>query len=192
MASGAFGAVTWAASEPLLTGSLLYILTRGPPQIRDRVLAPFRDNLLAHNGVARVAAFVAVLKVLTSLGVVKSINNALNRLALNNWSFGRNGKEWKFGPKKEEVVVITGASSGFGYEMVKSFSKHARVVAIDISPFPEELKNCESIHVRIFSIFYGMGSLGLDGVNEMNSARCNILPMRHHRLQRRPGYLQAD
>jgi all-trans-retinol dehydrogenase (NAD+) len=143
MASGAFGAVTWAASEPLITGGLLYVLTRGPPQFRDRILAPFRDNLLAHNGVARVAALITALKVLTSLGVLKGINNGLNRLALNNWGYRRRGKEWKFGPKKEEVVVITGASSGFGYEMVKSFSKHARVVAIDINPLPEELEKCE-------------------------------------------------
>jgi all-trans-retinol dehydrogenase (NAD+) len=143
MASSVLSAASWAATEPLITAPLLYVLTRGPPHLRERILAPFRDNLLAHNGAARIAAFLTVIKVLTSLGVVKRINAALTRLALNNWSFGRNGKEWKFGPRKEEVVVITGASSGIGAELVKGFNGVARVVAIDIAPFPEELGKCE-------------------------------------------------
>lgn len=139
MASRALGAAGWAATEPLITAPLLYLLTRGPAHLRARILAPFRDSLLAHNGVARLATFITILKILTSLGVVKRIDAALTRLALNNWHLGRSGKEWKFGPKKEEVIVITGASSGFGAEMVKEFHEVARVVAIDIQAFPEEL-----------------------------------------------------
>lgn len=134
------GIISSAANEPILTGSLLYALTRGPPHIRERILAPFQNNLLSKNAVGRLAAVVTVLKVLTALGVVKRVNQALNRLALNNWSVRRVGAPFKFGPAKEELVVITGGSSGFGYEMVKAFSKHARVVALDISPFPPELE----------------------------------------------------
>lgn len=143
MASTVLSTATWAATEPLITAPLLYLLTRGPPHLRERILAPLNTNLLAHNGVARLAALITALKVLTSLGIVKRIDAALTQLAWNNWRFGRNGKAWKFGPGKEEVIVITGASSGFGAEMVKEFNGVARVVAIDIAPFPEELGKCE-------------------------------------------------
>lgn len=128
------------ANEPIIPGVLLYVLTRGPKHIRDRILQPFSNNILAKNGVARLAAFITVLKVLTGLGVVNRINQALNRLALNAWTLGRAGAPFKFGPAREELIVITGGSSGFGYEMVKSFSAHARVVALDINAFPPELE----------------------------------------------------
>jgi all-trans-retinol dehydrogenase (NAD+) len=141
--SMAFSGVTKLASEPVLTGGLLYLLTRGPPDLRARLLAPFHDNLLSQNGVTRLAAFITLLKVLTTAGVLRRINQALNRLAWNNWTLGRAGAEWKFGDRKEEVVLITGGSSGFGYEMVKGFSKVARVVVLDIQAFPPELDACK-------------------------------------------------
>lgn len=150
MASMAISAVTKAASEPLLTGGLLYLLTRGPPHLRARLLAPFQSTLpLFTNtpkGVARIAKFITLLKILTTVGVLQRINQALNRLAWNNWTLGRSGAEWAFGPTKKEIVLITGGSSGFGYEMVKSFSKHARVIAIDVSSFPAELDALSDVH----------------------------------------------
>ncbi|KAF3037743.1 hypothetical protein E8E11_001070 [Didymella keratinophila] len=143
MAYRAYSGLKEAASEPLLTGSLLYLLTRGPPHIRAKLLAPFQSTLPVFTntpkGVARLATLITILKVLTTAGVLRRINAGLNRLAWNNWSLSRNGVDWQFGPSKKELVLITGGSSGFGYEMVKSFSKHARVVAIDVSPFPAEL-----------------------------------------------------
>lgn len=144
---GVIGAVKSVATEPVFAGGLLYLLTRGPLQVRERILQPFQSNLLSNNSVTRLAAFITVLKVLTAAGVLKHINRALNALALNNWSFKRPGAPFKFGPEKEELVVITGGSSGFGYEMVKGFCKHARVVALDVSPFPPELESCKSRRV---------------------------------------------
>ena len=144
MAARAFSTAKDTLTEPVVTGGLLYLLTRGPPHVRERLLQPFQNSLLAKNGVARIAALIAALKVLTALGVAKRISQALNRIALNNWSLGRPGAPFKFGPSGEELVIVTGGSSGFGYEMVKSFSKHARVVALDVSPFPPELEKRES------------------------------------------------
>jgi all-trans-retinol dehydrogenase (NAD+) len=150
MASKIVSVAKEAASEPLLTGALLYLLTHGPAQIRERLLQPFRSNLLATNGAARLASLITILKVLTSVGVVRRINGALNNLAWNNWKvFGRPGAPFAFGPGKEELVIITGGSSGFGYEMVKGFSKHARVVVLDISAFPPELAKCKYIAQRL-------------------------------------------
>jgi hypothetical protein len=146
MASTALSGVTKLASEPLVTGGLLFLLTRGPAQLRAQLLSPFQSTLLSKNGVARVATFITVLKILTTAGVLRRINQALNRLAWNNWSLGRAGAEWRFGEDKREVVLITGGSSGFGYEMVKSFSKVARVIAIDIQAFPSELDALPDVH----------------------------------------------
>jgi all-trans-retinol dehydrogenase (NAD+) len=141
------------ANEPLLTGALLYILTRGPEHIRARILAPFQNNVLAKNGAERLATFITVLKVLTGLNVLKRISQALNSLAWNNWKLGRPGAAFNFGPGKEELVIITGGSSGFGYEMVKGFSKVARIVVLDVQEFPAELARCEfSSALKIFDI----------------------------------------
>jgi all-trans-retinol dehydrogenase (NAD+) len=129
-----------AINEPLLTGALLYLLTRGPSRIRDRLLQPFQNNVLARNGSARLASFITMLKILVGMGVVRRTNRTLNNLAWNNWRlFGRHGKPFRFGPGKEELVIITGGSSGFGYEMVKGFSNVARIVVLDITAFPQEL-----------------------------------------------------
>jgi all-trans-retinol dehydrogenase (NAD+) len=154
MASKVTNAVKEAASEPLLTGALLYILTRGPEHIRARLLAPFQGNVLAKNGVQRLATFITVLKVLTGLNVLRRISQGLNSLAWNNWTLSRPGAAFKFGPEKEELVIITGGSSGFGYEMVKDFSKVARVAVLDIQDFPPELARREfrSISVHLDGI----------------------------------------
>ena len=139
MASHLAGIVKRSATEPLLTGALLYLLTKGPAHIRERILRPFQSNLLSKNGPARLTFFVAILKLLTSLNVLKQANKLLNSLAWNKWALKRPGAAFQFGPGKEELVVITGGSSGFGYEMVKAFSQIARVVVLDVQAFPEEL-----------------------------------------------------
>ncbi|KAH7392517.1 hypothetical protein BKA66DRAFT_567854 [Pyrenochaeta sp. MPI-SDFR-AT-0127] len=135
-----------AVEEPLLTGALLYVLTRGPSRIRERLLQAFQTNSLSKNGAATLATFITVLKILTGFGVLKRVNQALNRLAWNNWTLGRPSAAFRFGSGKEELVIITGGSSGFGYEMVKAFSKVARVVALDIQAFPAALAQLQDVH----------------------------------------------
>lgn len=156
-----------ASTEPIITGGLLYVLTRSPPHVRERVLAPFRNNLLSKNGASRIAIVITVLKFLTVVGILKRINRSLNRLALNNWSFGRPGAAFEFGNAKTELVLITGGSSGFGYEMTKTFSKTARVVVLDISPFPDELASREP-----------PGARRLSHTDVLSSSRCSLLPVR--------------
>jgi all-trans-retinol dehydrogenase (NAD+) len=146
MGSKVISVIKETANEPLLTGALLYALTRGPENVRARLLAPFQNNVLAKNGATRLATFITILKILTVRGVLKRINQALNSLAWNNWTLGRPGNAFEFGPSKKELVIITGGSSGFGYEMVKGFSKFARVVVLDIQDFPDELRRCKLSH----------------------------------------------
>ncbi|PSN69342.1 NAD(P)-binding protein [Corynespora cassiicola Philippines] len=145
MASTVLKPLGFALNQPLFTGALLYLLTKGPPELRDRLLEPLRNNL-ANNGAATIARLIKVLKFLTAIGIVRRIHRALNSLAYNNWKLGRAGAPFKFGPQKEEMVVITGGSSGFGYEMVKAFSKVARVVVLDVAAFPPELGSLPDVH----------------------------------------------
>ncbi|CAN9199295.1 unnamed protein product [Alternaria alternata] len=142
--------LTQAASEPLVTGGLLCLLTRGSTQLRAQLLAPFgiTSSLFANDpeSIARLAAVVTALKVLTTAGVLRRINEALNRLAWNNWKLKRSGADWQFGPEKKEVILITGASSGFGYLMAMELSKHARIIALNRSPLPADLEALPDVH----------------------------------------------
>ena len=129
----------YAATEPFFTGALLAALTRAPLQYRSR----FR-KLLGDAGLSpeRIALLIKSLKYLLAIGVARRINQSLNKLALNGWKlFGKPGAPFEWSAvNKSEIVVVTGGCSGFGYEMVKGFAKHAKVIVLDISPIPEDLK----------------------------------------------------
>ena len=137
--------ITSTLQEPLVTGSLLYLLVLSPAYVRDRLLPPLRSNLLARNGALRIATLAAFLKACFVLGVALRINKAMDRLALNGWALKRKGSAFAFGPEKKELIVITGGSSGFGYEMVKAFSSIARVIAFDVNSLPPELEKRKSL-----------------------------------------------
>lgn len=132
-------AVRYTAAEPAVAGSLLFALTRAPLEYRQRLLQLLRDR--GGLSATHIERLVRTLKFLLAIGIVRRVNQALNRLALNNWSLTRLGAPFDWdGARKTELVVVTGGCSGFGYEMVKGFSKHARVVILDISPVPAELE----------------------------------------------------
>lgn len=135
----------YLASEPLITGPLLYVLTRGPGNIRQRLLdLPPVKSLLARNGSERLATAIKVLKALFVVGVIDRFNRALNSLALNGWKLpGTEGRARWVWDGKTEVVVITGGCSGFGYEMVKGFAGKAKVIVLDIQDLPAELEKRE-------------------------------------------------
>ncbi|KAH0845786.1 hypothetical protein AYO21_11211 [Fonsecaea monophora] len=137
-----FSLVHRASTEPLLTGTLLFALTRAPIQYRARLLKALGDAGLSPE---RIALLVKSLKYLLAIGLVRKLNQTLNKLALNNWHFfTKPGAPFQW-DKRTELVVVTGGCSGFGYEMVKGFSKHARVVILDISPVPEELRKLPGV-----------------------------------------------
>lgn len=144
--------VRYAAAEPLLSGSLLFALTRAPERYRQQLLRLLQDRGLSNE---RIALLIKSLKYLLAIGVVRRSNQALNRLALNHWGLLKPGAPFEFGPRKTELVLITGGCSGFGYEMVKGFSKVARVVIFDVIPPPAEFEKCEyfeSHHLLLSSI----------------------------------------
>ena len=128
-----------AVTEPLVTAALLAALTKAPLQYRSRLLRVLGDAGLSPE---RVALLIKSLKYLLVVGVARRLNQSLNRLALNHWNFfGKPGAPFNWSAvNKTEIIVVTGGCSGFGYEMVKGFSKHAKVILLDVSPVPEELK----------------------------------------------------
>ena len=111
--------ITKAATEPLLTGTLLYLLTRGPSNLRERLLA----LPLSPTNPASLATLLTLLKVLTTAGVFRRANQALNRLAWNNWTLGNNGAAWSFGPSRRVRV-----RDGEGFFGARARGGHRRCV----------------------------------------------------------------
>ncbi|KAJ9632534.1 uncharacterized protein PV06_02891 [Exophiala oligosperma] len=144
VASAPLRILHYASTEPLITGAALFALTRAPIQYRHRLLSALRDRGVSIDGIARL---VKVLKLLLGIGVLRRLNRALTALALNMWHLRKPGAPFQFGMAgKPEIVVVTGGCSGFGYEMVKGFSKYARVIVLDISPIPPELAKIPDVH----------------------------------------------
>ena len=96
-----------APFSPLLTGGLLYLLTKAPPSVRLPVLLHLREVLSAQN----IGRLVTTLKWLFAAGVIGATNSKLNELAYNNYRLTSYKKAWDW---PNEIAVVTGASSGFG------------------------------------------------------------------------------
>ncbi|RMD45060.1 hypothetical protein DV735_g223, partial [Chaetothyriales sp. CBS 134920] len=137
--------IRYVLSEPVITGALLFALTKGSPELKEKLLGPFQSNILATNAEAKLAIVIKALKLFFALGFANRANQALNRLAYNAWSLRRLGTPWSW-DGKTEIVLVTGGSSGFGYEFVKGFAGKAKVVVLDISPFPAELAKLPDVY----------------------------------------------
>ncbi len=146
------GLVKRAALEPTLTGPLLYVLTRGPEKLRqplkDFVLRLFGTDNPTQN-LIRVAYIVKTLKWLFAIGLASRVNDLLTAWALNHWRVRKQGVNWDFDEsRKTEIALVTGGCSGFGYLTVKGLASKMRVVVLDVSDLPEDLKGCMWIDPR--------------------------------------------
>ncbi|KIW15142.1 hypothetical protein PV08_05187 [Exophiala spinifera] len=134
----------YASTDPLITGAALFALTQAPSRYRVRLLSALRARGVSSD---RIATLVNILKLLFGIGVLRRLNQVLTALALNMWHLRKPGAPFQFGAAgKPEIIVVTGGCSGFGYEMVKGFSKYARVIILDISPIPPELAKIPDVH----------------------------------------------
>lgn len=123
--------------EPLVTGPLLLVLLRGPDHVRNRLVS-FLNTTPGLRKI-EVNRLITILKVLLAYGVVNYSNAFLNSLALNRWRLRKDGAPWDF---PNEVVLITGGSSGFGKLMTERLApKVKKVVVLDVQDQPKEFEN---------------------------------------------------
>ncbi|KAK4991567.1 hypothetical protein LTR50_001762 [Elasticomyces elasticus] len=128
-----------AALSPIVTGALLYAITKGPPSIRLPIIERLRIILSPTN----VGRAVTALKWLFALGLFKNVNTLLSELAQNSWSLSSPKSDWVW---DRELAVVTGASGGFGSLISKGLAaKGVRVVALDVVDLPEDMKSHPSI-----------------------------------------------
>ncbi|KAL8243919.1 hypothetical protein R6Q59_010177 [Mikania micrantha] len=137
--------------NPVVTGPLLYILTRGPEHVRDALLRGIHidaiSSILHSTNATALTRSVKVLKWLFAVGAISKINRTLTNLALNHWSFSKQGEPWDF-QSGGEIICITGGSSGFGALMVKEFAEkvNVKIVVIDVQDFPKDLAALRNVH----------------------------------------------
>ncbi|OCK77298.1 dehydrogenase/reductase SDR family member 8 precursor [Lepidopterella palustris CBS 459.81] len=133
------GSVPGTALNPVITGALLWAITKGPPSLKARLLRPFAS--LPYDG--RPAGLIKTLKWLFALGLVVRINRVLNHTALNSWRLRSEKKRWDW---NNEVAVVTGGSSGIGELVVKGLMKKGvKVAVLDVQPLPDSLKNFANV-----------------------------------------------
>lgn len=143
---GALHVLSKPLFEPLITGPLLYLVSRGPDQIRIPILVGL-SKLPIDIDTEKV---VSVLKWLFAIGAIGKINTWLNELALNHWRLFANKKAWNW---NKELAVVTGGSSGIGKVIVEGLDNAGvKVAVIDIQPLPKDLEKSESVKISRESI----------------------------------------
>lgn len=165
------------AFQPLLTGPLLYVLTRGSPELRARLIKPLSS--LPFN--VESEGFVKALKWLFALGLFSKVNGFLTNLAQNCWTTGNSGgKAWDW---PNEVMAVTGGSGGLGSEVIQICAKTGMKVAImDVSPPGAALKQCTFsllVALREHDVFAFLVSRAV--LTCMTSPKRPFLRMRYHR-----------
>lgn len=85
---------------------------------------------------------ITALGVLFALGVLGTLNQALNTMASNSWRMGA-ATSWDW---ENEIAVVTGGSSGIGKSIVERLvALGVRVVVLDIQNLPKDMQG----HARI-------------------------------------------
>ncbi|KAM0718375.1 hypothetical protein Q7P37_005445 [Cladosporium fusiforme] len=144
------------ALNPIITGPLLYLLTKAPPNIQQPVLQALRQYVTPET----LERAVTALKWLVGLGLVRIVDRFFSELAQNNFRLRseKNKYDW---PK--EIAVVTGAASGFGRLISEGFAaKGIRVMALDIhDSLPAEMQANKKIH------YYKCDVTSADAVNDV-------------------------
>lgn len=83
------------------------------------------------------------LGVLAALVMIYGLNRTLNAIARNHWQIRKAGIPWRL---SEEIAVVTGGCSGFGLLTTKGLARKLRkVIVLDISDLPDELKSIPNV-----------------------------------------------
>lgn len=136
--------ISHLALNPVVTASLLYLLTKGPTQVREHLvsrIASLRDP-------QRLATILKVLKGLLALGVLGTVNKKLNSAALNSGRWTSEKSRWNL---NKEIAVVTGGCSGIGELIVRELIQRGVTVAVlDIRQLPVSLQGsmCAPLHTH--------------------------------------------
>jgi all-trans-retinol dehydrogenase (NAD+) len=146
-----------ALFDPKVTAPLLVALLYYPEKLRD--LLPERLHPLISS-----QAVIRALSVLLGLSIVRGVNRKLGEWAANNWQ-----KDAKF-IKSQELVLLSGGTSGIGKLMAEEFARRGvRVVILDLNPPKQELRR--SFPSQLTGILLMKRSFG----DLFLSVRCDVL-----------------
>lgn len=163
--------VSTVTLNPVVTASLLWVLTRGPENVRGRLL----NAVSSLQNPKTLANVVKALKVLLAVGVAGSVNGKLNQLALNAWRIKSEKKKWNW---NQEIAVVTGGCSGIGELVVKRLiNRGLKVAVLDIQQLPPSLQGCREPTRG-----------GLDRADENPRCEYQVLCLRCYGSERRNQY----
>ncbi|KAF2711015.1 dehydrogenase/reductase SDR family member 8 precursor [Pleomassaria siparia CBS 279.74] len=132
--------ISHIALNPILTASLLWVLTKGPPHIRERLFSRFaslRDP-------RRHGQIVKALKWFLAIGLTKNINKQLSNMSLNAWRLKSERNRWIW---SQEIAVVTGGCGGIGELVVKRLvTKGVKVAVLDIHGLSGGLQGYSNVH----------------------------------------------
>lgn len=115
--------LTWETMFRLLRETVLQPLVTGP-----LLVASMLDILQPSLSFVNRNQLVKSLRILFALGALRTVNNTLSKLVLNNWTTDT----WR---KGEEVVLITGGGSGIGMLMARDLAQWSKaIVILDLVP----------------------------------------------------------
>jgi all-trans-retinol dehydrogenase (NAD+) len=127
-------AISQAALNPFVTAALIWILTKGPEQLRSQLTS----RIAALRNPRRYTQIVNALKWCLAFGTAGVINKQLNHIALNAGRLRSEKARWNW---SQEVAVITGGCSGIGELVVKRLvSNGIKVAILDIQQLPPSLQ----------------------------------------------------
>lgn len=143
-------AVGHVALNPVVTASLLWVLTKGPPGLRSLLFS----RIAALRDPHQYALILRGLKWCLAFGVTGVLNKQLNHIALNGGRFKSQKARWNW---SQEVAVITGGCSGIGELVVKRLvNRGIRVAVLDIQKLPPSLQGCMYEALSLFSSCFEM------------------------------------